>query len=49
LVPYEFTKGLISVSESGTVNNDFINNLASFINNFINYVEKNNLANIIRL
>ena len=30
------------VSESGTVDN-----LASFVNNFVNYIEKNNLANIV--
>jgi hypothetical protein len=49
LVPYEFTEGPISVSESSTVDNDFVDNLASFINIFINYIEKNNLTNIIGL
>jgi hypothetical protein len=39
----------MSISKSSIVDNDFINNLASFINNFINYVKKNNLTNIIRL
>ena len=49
LVPYEFAKGLMSVSESGIINNDFVNNFTSFVNDFINYVKKNNLTNIIRL
>ena len=49
LVPYEFAEGLIFVSESSTIDNDFINNLTSFINYFINYLEKNNVTNIIRL
>ena len=49
LVPYEFAEGLIFVSESSLVDNDFIDNLNNFINNFVNYVEKNNLTNIIRL
>ncbi|KAF4624527.1 hypothetical protein G7Y89_g13643 [Cudoniella acicularis] len=49
LVPYEFAEGLMFVSESGLVDNDFVDNLNNFINNFVNYVEKNNLTNIIRL
>jgi len=39
----------MSVSESGTVDNDFVDNLASFVTNFVNYVEKNNLTNMIVL
>jgi len=49
LVPYEFAEGPMSGSESGTVDNDFVNNLASFVNSFVNYVEKNNLTNMIGL
>jgi hypothetical protein len=49
LVPYEFAEGPMSVSESGTVDNDFVDNLASFVDNFVNYVEKNNLSNMIGL
>lgn len=49
MVPYEFAEGPMSVSESGTVDNDFVDNLASFVNNFVNYVEKNNLTNMIGL
>jgi hypothetical protein len=33
----------------GTVDNDFVDNLASFVNNFVNCVEQNNLTNMIRL
>ncbi|KAH8792179.1 hypothetical protein F5882DRAFT_376738 [Hyaloscypha sp. PMI_1271] len=49
LVPYEFAEGPMFVSESGLVDNDFVNNLNNFVNNFVNYVEKNNLTNIIGL
>ncbi|KAH8751183.1 hypothetical protein BGZ57DRAFT_775088, partial [Hyaloscypha finlandica] len=49
LVPYEFAKGLLSISESSIVDNNFVNSLTSFVNSFINYIEKNNLTNIIRL
>jgi hypothetical protein len=49
LVPYEFAEGPLSVSESGTVDNDFVNSLANFVNSFVNYVEKNNLTNMIGL
>ena len=49
LVPYEFTKGLLSISESSIIDNNFVNSLTSFVNSFINYIEKNNLTNIIRL
>jgi hypothetical protein len=49
LVLYKFAEGLIFVSESSLVDNDFVDNLNNFINNFVNYVEKNNLTNIIKL
>lgn len=49
LVSYKFTKGLISIFENSIINNNFVNNLTSFINSFINYIEKNNLTNIIGL
>lgn len=49
LVPYEFAEGPMLVSEEGLVNNDFVDNLNSFVKDFVNYVEKNNLTDIIGL
>jgi hypothetical protein len=49
LVLYEFAEGLMSLFESSTVDNDFVNNFASFVINFVTYVKKNNLINMIRL
>lgn len=48
LLPYEFAEGRMPVSESGTVDN-FFDNLPSFVNDFFNYVEKNELADMIGL
>lgn len=49
LVPYEFAEGPMLVFESRTVDNNLVDNLASFVNDFVNYVEKNKLANMIGL
>lgn len=42
LLPYEFAEGPMSVFQSGTIVNNFVDN-------FVNYVEKNNLTNMIGL
>lgn len=49
LVPYEFARGPIFVSKRGLGDNDFVDNLNNFINEFSTYVETNNLANTIGL
>jgi hypothetical protein len=48
LVSYKFAKRPVPVSKSSIVDNDFVDNLASFINNFVNYIKKN-LTNMIGL
>lgn len=49
LIPYEFAEGPLPIFESSAVDNNFVNDLDSFINDFVNYVEENKLADVMGL